>query len=238
MQKKKTFLAIIPARAGSKGIRNKNLQLIGNKPMIQFTIEAALSSVCGSNTIISSNDVNVHKLAKKLGLKLPFIRPNKLSTDKATTSSVITHTVKWHKKQYGFIPDNLMLLQPTSPFRTADDINKSVKQFITSKKQTLVSACKPMQHPGDFLLKDKDGKYKRLDVSKDKKSINGRQQYPEMYFIDGGIYISKTSQFIKTGNMIGHDPELFFIAQSHAIDIDTPFDLDLARSTHKYGKGK
>ena len=235
MYQKKNFLAIIPARAASKGIPNKNLQLIGNKPMIQFTIEAAISSIGKSNIIISSNDMRALDLAKKLGLRVPFIRPEELSTDVATTSSVIRHAVQWYKKQYEFIPDNLILLQPTSPFRTGGDIDKSIKQFISSKKQTLVSACEPIQNPGDFLFKNKDGKYKRLDTVKDKDNINRRQQYPETYFIDGGIYISKTKRFIQTGDMIGHDPELFLTSQSHAIDIDTPFDLDLARSVYEYG---
>ena len=135
---KNFFLAIIPARAGSKRIPNKNLQLIGNKPMIQFTIEAAISSLEKSNIIISSNDVKVHNIAKKFGLNVPFIRPNELSTETASTSSVILHAIQWYKKQHRFIPDNLILLQPTSPFRTAGDIKKSMKQFITSKKKTLV----------------------------------------------------------------------------------------------------
>ena len=85
MYQKKNFLAIIPARAGSKRIPNKNLQLIGDKPMIQFTIEAAISSVVECNTIISSNDMNTVDLAKKLGLRVPFIRPEELSTDTLKT---------------------------------------------------------------------------------------------------------------------------------------------------------
>ena len=94
MYKKKNFLAIIPARAGSKRIPNKNLQLIGNKPMIQFTIEAAIYSLQKSNIIISSNDIKVHNIAKKLGLNAPFIRPHNLSTETATTSSVILHAIQ------------------------------------------------------------------------------------------------------------------------------------------------
>ena len=235
MYKKKTFLAIIPARAGSKRILNKNLQLIGNKPMIQFTIEAAISSIGKSNIIISSNDIKVHNLAKKLGLKVPFIRSNSLSTERVATSRVILHTIQWHEKKYGFLPDNLILLQPTSPFRTAADIKKSIKKFIASKKNTLVSACIPINHPADFLFKDKDKRFKRLRIIKGKKSINRKNHYPEIYFIDGGIYISKTSQFIKTGDMIGNDPEIFLTSPFHGMDIDTPFDLDLARCVYKYG---
>lgn len=233
MYKKKNFLAIIPARAGSKRIPNKNLQLIGNKPMIQFTIEAAIYSLQKSNIIISSNDIKVHNIAKKLGLNVPFIRPHNLSTETATTSSVILHAIQWYKKQHGLIPDNLILLQPTSPFRTAGDIKKSMKKFITSKKKTLVSACIPTQHPVDFLYQDNNKKFKRLKIIKLKKNFNKRKKYPKMYFIDGGIYISKTTQFIETHDMIGKDPDIFLTSQSHALDIDTPFDLDLARIMYK-----
>lgn len=230
---KKNFLAIIPARADSKRIPNKNLQLIGNKPMIQFTLEAAISLLQKSNILISSNDIKVHNIAKKLGLNVPFIRPYSLSTDTATTSSVISHAIQWYKKEYKFIPDNLILLQPTSPFRTANDIKKSIEQFIYSKKNTLVSACIPMQHPGDFLYEDNNKKFRRLKIIKLKKNINKEKKYPKMYFIDGGIYISKTTQFIETGDMIGKDPDIFLTTQLHAIDIDTPFDLDLARIIYK-----
>ena len=99
---KKNFLAIIPARADSKRIPNKNLQLIGNKPMIQFTLEAAISLLQKSNILISSNDIKVHNIAKKLGLNVPFIRPHILSTETATTSSVISHAIQWYKKEYKF----------------------------------------------------------------------------------------------------------------------------------------
>lgn len=220
---KKKFLAIIPARAGSKRIFNKNLQLIGSKPMIQFTIEAAISSIGAANTIISSNDIKVHDVAKNLGLKVPFIRPDNLSSEKATTSSVVSHVLQWHQKIYGFLPDNIILLQPTSPFRTSADIKKSLKQFITSKKNTLVSACIPSQNPSDFLFKNRDGKFKRLNIFKNKK------KNANIYFIDGGIYISKTKHFIKTRDLIGNNPDLFLMPQDRSIDIDTQFDLDIAR---------
>lgn len=222
MHKQKDFLAIIPARAGSKRIPNKNLQLVANKPLIEFTIKAAQS--CLSNIIISSNDTKVINLSKKLGLAVPFIRPNKLSTDKTSTSSVILHVIQWLKKEYKRIPKNIILLQPTSPFRTATDINKSLKQFTKSRKKTLVSVCVPFQNPNDFLIKSKNGKYKKLKITKKKNS--------DVFFIDGGIYITSTDHFLKTRDIIGNDPELFITKQSHAIDIDTPFDLDLARAAY------
>ena len=236
MYKKFFFLAIIPARAGSKRILNKNLQLIGNKPLVQFTIEAAISAIGRSNIIVSSNDVGVHKIARKLGLKIPFIRPSELSTGKATTQSVIFHALQWHKKHKGFLPDNFILLQPTSPLRTANDIKRAIRQFIISKKKTLVSVCSPTQNPNDFLIKNKFGKFEKLKIFKDKKKLNKRNQNPEIYFIDGGIYISNTNYFVKTGDMIGHDPEIFLTSPTHGIDIDTLLDLELARLVYKKQK--
>ena len=233
---RKKFLAIIPARAGSKGILSKNVQLIGDKPMIQFTIEASIESVGACTTLVSSDDEKVHNILKKLGLKIPFVRPKALATDTAATADVIQHALDWYKTKHKALPENIILLQPTSPFRTAEDILNAMNFFLKSKKNTLVSVCDPMQHPGDFLIENMDKKYTRLEIGMNKDDCTGRQSYPNMLFIDGGIYISKTIDFLKTQQMIGDDPEIFKLQQSHAIDIDTPFDLEIARGMFLYGK--
>jgi len=223
------FVVIIPARAGSKGIFEKNIQLIGDKPMIQFTIEAAIAVFSLKNVIITSNDQKVLDIAKGLGLKIPFIRPDELSTDIADITDVIQHTLNWHQSQYKAFPKNFILLQPTSPFRDANDIGLAINQFNQSHKKTLISVSDPIQHPGDCILKDQDGQFKRLEIG---TGISGRQSYPEVLFIDGGIYISETSHFIETQDLIGDDPEVFKTEQFNAIDIDTLFDLELARAMY------
>ena len=98
------FIVIIPARAGSKGVPEKNIQLIGGKPMIQFTIEAAISVFNLKNILITSNDQKVLDIAVELGLKIPFIRPDELSTDVANTNDVIKHALNWYQFQYKTIP--------------------------------------------------------------------------------------------------------------------------------------
>jgi CMP-N,N'-diacetyllegionaminic acid synthase len=225
----KIFLVIIPARKGSKGIPGKNLKKIGGKPMIQFTIEAALSCVHPKNILVTSDDDNVIKLSKSLGLKVPFKRPKNLSTDSANTSDVILHSLDWYQSKYNKLPTNILLLQPTSPFRSADNISLAIKKFVQSGKKTLISVSVPTQHPGDCILKDQNGKFKRLEIAKD---THGRQSYPEVFFIDGGIYISETSYFLETQDLIGDNPEIFLTEQFNAIDIDTPFDLDCARALY------
>ncbi len=230
MHKQNTFLTIIPARAGSKRIPNKNMKLIGKKPMIQYTIEAAISSVGKSNILVSSDDAKIIKLAKNLGLKIPFVRPKYLSTNKTSTSSVILHAIKWFKNKNKFLPNNILLLQPTSPFRTSIDIKKSIKKFLKSKKNTLISASVPIQNPHDFLFKNKKGKYEQL--KKILETNIDQKKKAKIYFIDGGIYISKTSQFIKSRSLVDENPEIYLTNQLSALDVDTPFDLKLARIVH------
>jgi len=226
-----SFLTIIPARAGSKGIIDKNLKKIGNKPMIQFTIEAALSCISQKNIIVSSDSHNIMNLSSDLGLNVPFKRPDELATDTAKTTDVVMHAVEWYKNKYNNIPKNILLLQPTSPFRSSDDIKSAISMFNQSNKKTLVSAVEPIQHPGDCILKNNDGKYKRLSIG---DNIYGRQEYPEALYIDGGIYIANTDFFIEAKNLIGDDPEVFITNQFNAIDIDTPFDLECARALYNF----
>jgi CMP-N,N'-diacetyllegionaminic acid synthase len=226
------FLAIIPARKGSKGITNKNMQIIGGKPMIQFTMEAALKSKRLNNIILSTDNQNILNLGEKIGIPAPFKRPASLSTDNARISDVIIHTLDWYKSTYHTLPENIVLLQPTSPFRDFLDIDQAIKIFVKSPKKTLVSATEPSQHPGDFLIKDLDGKFKKLEVNLNSSNSSGRQAYSKTIFIDGGIYIANTNMFLSTNEMIGNDPEIMMIHKSHAIDIDTIFDLKIARAIY------
>ena len=231
MQESNSYLAIIPARKGSKGIPGKNLKKIGGKPMIQFTIEAAISVISNENIIISSNDDSVITLSKQLGLEVPFKRPENLSTDTTKISEVIQHSLDWYESNFNKLPSNIILLQPTSPFRSAKDISCAIKKFQNSPKHTLVSVSEPIQHPGDCILKNPDGRFRRLNIG---VGVSGRQSYPEVLFIDGGIYISEVNHFLKTQELIGDDPEVFKTGQYNSIDIDTPFDLELARAVYSY----
>lgn len=226
-----SFLAIIPARGGSKGIIGKNLKKIGKKPMIQFTIEAALSCINPNNILVTSDNDDIINLSTKLGLAVPFKRPEELSTDSAKTSDVIQHAIEFYQNKYNNLPRNILLLQPTSPFRNLDDIRSAISKFNLSDKKTLVSAVEPIQHPCDCILKNNDGKFQRLSVG---DNIYGRQKYPEVLYIDGGIYIANTEYFLETQDLIGDDPEVYITNQFNAIDIDTPFDLEWARAMHNY----
>ena len=105
------FFGLIPSRKGSKGIKNKNMQIIGNKPMIQFTMEAAINAMGLDSFILSSDDKKAINLAQKLEVQSPFIRPHSLCQDSSAIQDVIEHALKWYKKKYNVLPENLILLQ-------------------------------------------------------------------------------------------------------------------------------
>ena len=109
-------------------------------------------------------------------------------------------------------------------------IDQAIDMFSNSSKKTLVSATELSQHPGDCLVRNDDGKYYRLKINSNYENDSGRQAYPETLFIDGGIYISETLEFLNSQQLIGDNPEVMITPQSHAIDIDTPFDLKIARA--------
>jgi len=226
------YFAIIPARKGSKGIINKNMQIIGEKPMILFTMEAALKAKQLNNIILSSDDQNIINLARKIGLASPFKRPDYLALDNTKITDVILHALDWYKSTYSSLPQNIVLLQPTSPFRNSKDIDRSLRMFENSPKKTLVSATETSQHPGDCLTKNKDGDFKKFEIDLISNNLSGRQSFPQTIFVDGGIYISDTHHFLSTNELMSDNPEIMMMPQSHAIDIDTDFDLKIARAIY------
>ena len=135
------ILAIIPARKGSKRLKKKNILKLGNKSLIQITIEFAKKIKSISDIIVSTDDTDVIKIAKKLSVKAPFVRPFYLADDKASMTDVCLHALNFYEKNYQKV-DAIILLQPTSPFRSIDSVNNAINKFIISKSKPSTSTCK------------------------------------------------------------------------------------------------
>mgnify|MGYP001619380412 CR=1 FL=1 len=127
------ILGIITARGGSKGIPKKNIRKLNGKPLLAWTIEAAKKSGAFSRLILSTDDPEIAGVGKKYGAEIPFLRPKKLAQDKTPTLPVIQHAIKWLLKKEGYIPDAVMILQPTTPFRQPKHIQKAISLFKKSK---------------------------------------------------------------------------------------------------------
>ena len=188
------YFAVIPARKNSKGIKHKNLQKIGQKPMLQYTFEAALGSGALDFIILSSDDPEAISLASQSGIHAPFNRPAKLSQDNSKSTDVFFHALDWYYAEFAGYPDNIVVLQPTSPFRTGEDIDHAVHQYEESKAESLVSVSEVSQHPSDCITLDDRGRIARVQLDEDKTKA-GRQAFEQVYFIDGGVYISSVQRF-------------------------------------------
>lgn len=214
-------LVIIPARAGSKGIPNKNMSLIDNIPLIEFTIRAALASNIKGRICLSTDSPEIRDFGLSCGIEAPFIRPAELAGDNSSSLDVIKHAIDWYNTNTDFKPDYIVLLQPTCPFRSPDSIKGSINLITEKDSESLISVNKVINHPCEYIIKSNDG----FSYVMDPPGTPGRQNFPEVYFINGAIYICKTKFFKETGQLFNRNALFYELDVSESIDIDDPEDL-------------
>ena len=175
------MLAIIPARFGSKGIPRKNVVDFCGKPMIQYTLEAALRSKFIDQILVSTNDSEVLKISSNLGIINSYLRPENLASDAAPMLDVVLHALDWFKLQYGKYPESFILLQPTSPLRNSLDIDGAIKLFLKENPNSVISVHKLSEHPYECLKTNED-KWNYLDKPIEK--VFRRQVFNNNYFFE------------------------------------------------------
>ena len=184
-------IAIIPARSGSKGLPNKNIKLLHGKPLLAYTIEAALQSGCFTEVMVSTDSEKYAGIAKKYGASVPFLRSEKMSSDTASSWDMVEEVLDNYKalnKDF----DSFCLLQPTSPLRKSEDISKAYDLFVSKKAFAVVSVCEADHSPTLFGRLEEDGNlsdFSKCNVSK------RRQDEVTNYRINGAIYIAGLPEF-------------------------------------------
>ena len=228
----KSVLAIIPARGGSKGIPRKNIKLLAGKPLISWTIKEAKKSIYIDKLIITTDSEEIAKIGKVEGADSPFLRPAELSRDNSTGTNVILHTLKWFdKKDVAY--DYFIYIQPTSPFRNVIHIDEALNLIVSNdKSDSLVSVSIPSKHPYWMKKINKNGFLE--DFTETDKLYNNRQELPDIFAVNGAIYISKWEIFIKEHSFFNRKC-LPFIMDSHSsIDLDTMDDWKYAEYLKEY----
>ncbi len=217
------ILGIIPARGGSESIPLKNIMPIHGKPLIAYTIQSALKSKI-NRLIVSTDNKKIGKISENLGAEVPFFRPKKISTSSSRTQEAIAHTLNFVKKTEKYVPDIVILLQPTSPHRTTEMINKSINLLKHSQASSVISVMKAKKHPTQsFVLKN--GFLKPSNIYHEKKYYQ-RQLIPDLYYATGAIYTFWTKTFTKYNSIYGHKPKSLIIKDDELnVDIDTKFDV-------------
>ena len=224
-------LGIIPARGGSKGIPLKNLKKLEGKPLVKYTIDAAKKAKLLNRIIISTDNEKIAQIAKNSGIEVPFVRPKRISGSKSTQFQVIKHTLDFFKKK-NYFPDIVVLLQPTSPFRTTKIIDDSIRELIKSETTCVVSVTPMKQHPYvSFLIKN--GMLKPFKKDFDSHGI--RQKRPIMYYPTGSVYTFKTKNLSQYNSIYG--PKIKPIVEDEfSLDIDTKLDFFICEMILKYWK--
>lgn len=223
------IVAVIPARGGSNGIPNKNTKKFCGKPLIAWSIEVALKARGVNRVIVSTDNIEIQKIALKCGAEAPFLRPEKLATDNIGIEPVLQHTYEWLIENENYKADALILLMPTSPTRQVFHINEAIKIFKKTKADSVVSVNEtPANHtPYWTLVKQKDGKVTLWDNIPLKKILTRRQDFPQKcYARNDLIYILKPENLYdrEKSNLYGKKVELYVIldANKYEADINTP----------------
>ncbi len=218
-------LFLIPARGGSKGVAGKNIALLNGKPLIYYTLDAALEIADPLNICVSTDADEIISRVNEYGLKVPFKRPAELATDTAETYKVVLHALDFYEKS-GFLFDRVILLQPTSPFRTGTHIKQALAIFqkpidmVVSVKETKSNPYFTLFEEGKdgFLMPSKQGRYTR------------RQDCPPVYEYNGAIYIMNLDSLRKKPPAQFEYVRKYLMTAEDSLDIDTQLDFLIAQA--------
>ena len=218
------LLAIIPARSGSKRLPGKNIRPLGGQPLIAWTIKAALLSGVFRYVLVSTDDPETARISKELGALVPWLRPSELSSDTANSIDVILHAVENLDIKF----EHVVLLQPTSPFRTTNTIKKAVEKYLSSKHPSLVSVSSAKTHPD--LCYQLDHNNRIIRYCSDKILLPSRSQdLASVFQVNGALYLSSISYLRKYKTFLGPDAVGFVIESlNECIDIDDVSDWQFA----------
>lgn len=218
-------LAIIPARGGSKGVPRKNVKELNGKPLIFYTIDAARKSKYVNRLVVSTDDKEIAMISKNYGAELPCLRPLQLSADNSPTIDCVIHMLNWLKENENYVPDYVCLLQCTSPLRKAEDIDGTIEKALSTNMDGAISVCEAEINP--YWVNVFDGDNLRYFLKEGQK-IKRRQDLPEVYRMNGAVYVIKTDILLKqktfeTDNIAG-----YIMSNENSIDIDTETDFKIA----------
>jgi CMP-N,N'-diacetyllegionaminic acid synthase len=219
------ILALIPARGGSKRLPGKNLKLLGGKPLINWSIESVsgIPQIC--DILVSTDDVTIAAVAREAGAFVPWLRPEELASDDATSIDVALHALNWYESNRGSV-DGLLLLQPTSPFRSRETILKGIKLFEEFAHEPVVSVSTSQSHPmwtfkqeGNFIV-----------PFMDQHKLNTRsQELPSAYSPNGVLYLASPLHLRNERSFVGLSSIPQYISSlKEAIDIDSGIDFEFA----------
>lgn len=222
-------LYVIPARGGSKGIPGKNIKPLAGKPLISYTIDVARELAPDCDICVTTDDADIISTVEAMNLKVPFVRPAELATDHSGTYEVLIHALDFYESQ-GIRYDTLVLLQPTSPLRTADDV-RSCLQLYTPEIDMVVSVMQAATNPYYNAFETDENGF--LHISKGDGKYTRRQDAPKVWEYNGAVYVINTASLrkMKLGEFTRR--RMYEMSRERSIDLDTPTDWLIAETLIK-----
>ena len=215
-----TLLALIPARGGSKGIPRKNIRPFCGKPLLQWSIDAALGSACVDQVVVSTDDPEIAQVARACGAEVPFLRPAELASDTASGVAPVLHALE-HLPQV----TDVLLLQPTSPLRSSHDIEAIVVLRQQVACESAVSLTPSAKHPAWMYSLSQD---QRLKLLLQLDGAHCRQQLPPVYVLNGALYLATRALLLREQAFIAPDTVGYVMPAERSVDIDSPLDWQWA----------
>ena len=221
-----SVLMVVTARGGSKSVPRKNLARVGNRPLMWWTIKAALGSKYCSRLVVSTDDGEIARAGSQMGAEVPFLRPAELAQDDTPGSAPALHATRWLDEHQGYQPDFVMLLQPTSPFRTTEDIDAAVELALNTGADAVVSVTPTHHHP--YWLKRLDESGRMSDFMALEHPAEGRQTLPKLYALNGAIYLARREVLLEDESFYKRRTYGYPMPPERSLDIDTAWDLHVA----------
>lgn len=229
-------LGVIPVRSGSKRVPDKNIRELGGKPLLAHTIEQAASSSFLDRCLISTDDEEIASVARECGGDVPFLRPDRLATDTASSADVVAHALEWIHQQ-GHEPTIVVLLQVTTPFRTSADIDEGIRKLQQSSKATTLISVTEYRVPPEWAFEIDDGcslrsHFPEYDMWDDGPSRS--QETTTLYRPNGAVAAACVTTFVENETFYKQPTISYEMPIERSLDIDDPYDLELARALYEY----
>lgn len=229
------ILALIPARGGSKRLPGKNIRVLGDRPLIVWSIDVArdIPEIC--DILVSTDDTAIASICADAGAMVPWLRPADLATDTASSVDVALHALDWYEAKKGAV-DGVLLLQPTSPFRTRETVRKGIKLFVKHERQPVLGISPTHAHPmwtlkteGDYLV----------PYMQEHGLVTRSQDLPPAYVVNGSFYLISPAELQAYKSFLGAKTvPLLIESPQEALDIDTEWDWKIAEAAWAATEGR
>lgn len=226
-------LAIIPARSGSKGVKDKNIKLLKGLPLMGYSVKAALESKMYSHVMVSTDSQHYAEVARQCGAEVPFLRSEALAQDKSSSWDAVKEVVQKYQ-ELGITFDTVTLLQPTSPLRDADDIRNAFHVFEEKKANAVISVCEVDHSPLWSNILDED--HSMIHFAENIRLNSNRQMLPTYYRLNGAIYLLKITTLSKIENLYADHCYACIMSREKSVDIDSLDDFEYAEYLFRKNK--